>query len=715
MSKRKENDNLIESNSSRKTRRFTSPASSSILKKISPSQLQSKIKIKLIPVPIINSLNDLINIGRKNKLYENFNTIVLWDILPYLEELNNLIGMKNLKESVFYQVIYYLQGMHLRNKEGDYLHTIITGKPGTGKCLGFNTPVVMFDGRIKKVQDIIEGDQLMGDDSTVRNVLSVTKGKEDLYEIQQNKGDNYIVNKSHILSLKISKINSVVKVNNSEYRKFDENNRETVIDISVTDFLKLNKTTQNNLKGFKVPVEFEENQTDIDEYTLGFWLGNSAYERNEINIPEASILYFFYQLFPKDLNSYLEFVEGSKYRYKIMPIKRKSTEKSFLDVLNNLEILERNEKFIPHNYKVNSRNKRLRLLAGIVDSAGVLNNNCYEITEKNEVFVNDIAFLSRSLGFNTSISETEQGGLDKESYNYFRVIISGDKLNDLPLLIDRKKVLYERKQIKDALKTGIVLNYIGEGDYYGFTLDGNSRFLLGDFTVTHNTTVAKILAKIYNNLGIINRSNNTFKIAHREDLVGEYLGSTAVKTKKLLTSCLGGVLFVDELYGLGAGQKDKDSFSKESIDTICAFLSENKNNFCFIGAGYKTEIEKCFFSVNEGLKRRFQWVHEIDDYTYNDLAQIFIQKVKDIRWELDSSSLTLEVLTTKIGLNKEFFKDFGGSIENIVSKIKLVHSKRVLGKDKAFKFKINLEDFENAIKIVKKTSVQQPKVFDYFT
>ena len=115
------------------------------------------------------------------------------------------------------------------------------------------------------------------------------------------------------------------------------------------------------------------------------------------------------------------------------------------------------------------------------------------------------------------------------------------------------------------------------------------------------------------------------------------------------------------------------------------------------------------------MKRRFQWVHEIDDYTYNDLAQIFIQKVKDIRWELDSSSLTLEVLTTKIGLNKEFFKDFGGSIENIVSKIKLVHSKRVLGKDKAFKFKINLEDFENAIKIVKKTSVQQPKVFDYFT
>ncbi len=98
----------------------------------------------------------------------------------------------------------------------------------------------------------------------------------------------------------------------------------------------------------------------------------------------------------------------------------------------------------------------------------------------------------------------------------------------------------------------------------------------------------------------------------------------------------------------------------------------------------------------------------------NDLAEIFIQKVKEIKWDLDSSLLKEEIIS-KINLNKEFFKDFGGSIENILSKIKLVHSKRVLGKDKGFKFKINVDDLENALKIIKKTSVQQPKVFDYFT
>ena len=54
-----------------------------------------------------------------------------------------MIGMKSLKESVFYQVIYYLQNMHIKNKDGDYLHTIITGKPGTGKCMAYDFPLEM--------------------------------------------------------------------------------------------------------------------------------------------------------------------------------------------------------------------------------------------------------------------------------------------------------------------------------------------------------------------------------------------------------------------------------------------------------------------------------------------------------------------------------------------------------------------------------------------
>lgn len=243
-----------------------------------------------------------------------------------------------------------------------------------------------------------------------------------------------------------------------------------------------------------------------------------------------------------------------------------------------------------------------------------------------------------------------------------------------------------------------------DGDYLHSIITGKPG--------TGKTTVAKILAKIYQNIGIL--STGKFKVAHREDLVGEYLGSTANKTKKLLNSCLGGVLFVDEIYALGPGQKDKDSYSKEAIDTICAFLSENKNNFCFIGAGYKDEIEKCFFSVNEGLKRRFQWVHHIEDYQPEDLCKIFKKMVFDMKWEVDSDD---KIITDLIKKEKDSFKDAGGSIENFISKIKLTHSKRVFGQGEDLKFKITTGDMESAVEMMKNNEMAKKKeyVFDYYT
>ena len=111
---------------------------------------------------------------------------------------------------------------------------------------------------------------------------------------------------------------------------------------------------------------------------------------------------------------------------------------------------------------------------------------------------------------------------------------------------------------------------------------------------TGKTTVAQIIAKIYQGMGILSK-NGPFKIAHRDDFIAGYLGQTAIKTMKLLKSCLGGVLFIDEVYALGPGQEDKDSFSKEAIDTLTSFLSEHTNDFCCIAAGYEKDIHKCFF------------------------------------------------------------------------------------------------------------------------
>jgi SpoVK/Ycf46/Vps4 family AAA+-type ATPase len=219
------------------------------------------------------------------------------------------------------------------------------------------------------------------------------------------------------------------------------------------------------------------------------------------------------------------------------------------------------------------------------------------------------------------------------------------------------------------------------------------------------TKVAKILGKIYQNMGILSKNGN-FKIGYRDNLVGEYLGQTAVKTRKFLESCLGGVVFIDEVYSLGPGQKDKDSFSKEAIDTLCSFLSEHKNDFCCIVAGYEDDVKKCFLSVNKGLERRFPWVHKIEVYTNENLSDIFTKMINDFKWKLDKN-VDKKYLIDFFKENNEHFKNTGGDIETFLSKCKLIHSKRVFCLDKEFKFIFTKEDIEQSMKMVKNYKLEK--------
>lgn len=221
------------------------------------------------------------------------------------------------------------------------------------------------------------------------------------------------------------------------------------------------------------------------------------------------------------------------------------------------------------------------------------------------------------------------------------------------------------------------------------------------------TSVSKILGKIYKELGILS-DKGQFKIAYREDFVADYLGQTANKTKKLLKSCIGGVLFIDELYALGPGKDDKDSFSKEAIDTLNVFLSEHKNDFCCIAAGYKEDISSCFFSVNRGLERRFPWVHNIESYTPEELTLIAIKMIDDIGWKIDKNE-TKDLITDIIKNNPDHFKNYGGDIENFITKSKMMHAKRVFTLPKNKKYIFTKDDFNEGIKMVKKYSQNNKK------
>jgi stage V sporulation protein K len=141
---------------------------------------------------------------------------------------------------------------------------------------------------------------------------------------------------------------------------------------------------------------------------------------------------------------------------------------------------------------------------------------------------------------------------------------------------------------------------------------------------TGKTTVARLLAKLFQGMGLLAKGH--LVEVERADLVGEYIGHTAQKTRDLVKKSLGGVLFVDEAYSLARGG-DKD-FGKEAIDTLVKAMEDYKNQFVLILAGYTLEIET-FLLTNPGLPSRFPIQLEFPDYSVDQLVQIAEGMTKD--------------------------------------------------------------------------------------
>jgi len=233
------------------------------------------------------------------------------------------------------------------------------------------------------------------------------------------------------------------------------------------------------------------------------------------------------------------------------------------------------------------------------------------------------------------------------------------------------------------------------------------------------TTLGKILSELYCSLGFLETDN--FKIVSKPDLIAGYLGQTAIKTQKVLKNALGGVLMIDEAYSLGSGGggEDADSYGKECIDTINKFLSENTSNFIMIIAGYKEELDNCFFSLNKGLRRRFPWCYDIGKYSNMDLKKIFIHQVQENKWFFDENlQLNNYELLNVIFEKKELFDQNGGDTLILFDKTKICHSRRVFGKRKKYKKILNLHDIKLGMELFKsfkskKKTVEPP--FGFYT
>jgi hypothetical protein len=288
-------------------------------------------------------------------------------------------------------------------------------------CHAYDTDIMMYSGLNKKVQDIVVGDELMGDDSTPRKVLDLKRGFSTMYKLTTIKGETFTVNDDHILCL----------IKNNE-----------IIEIKVKDYLLISDENKNKKYYlYKNGLNFNEINVPVDPYKIGHVLCDENYDNKDI----------------------------------------------LIEILNlNFDV----NKHIPDIYKFNSKENRLKILAGIIDSIGNYNiDECqYEISIKNENLIDDILYVSRSLGFSCF-------------KNNFNLIIYGNGIEEIPVLLERKKS-HQRIKNKNSSYYSFTIDKVEDNYYYGFEIDKNHRYLMGDFTVTHNSNgKSKILELFVHSLG----------------------------------------------------------------------------------------------------------------------------------------------------------------------------------------------------------------------
>ena len=253
----------------------------------------------------------------------------------------------------------------------------------SGKCLGENTPVLMYDGTIKLVQNIIPGDILMGDDSTPRNVLSTCRGRSTLYKVFQEGGMTYVVNKDHILSLVDSRTSKVV-------------------DISITDYLRLSSDEKQSLMGFKAQPNFAHKPKCpyLDPYVAGILCARGSCG------------------------------------------------------------------MVPHYFRATDIESMTAFVNGVFHVVGkVVTKNHHKLQLTDRKLARHVCFMLTCIGY---ASKMRMIGSEIYELDVFSDKISIANHFNYPIHVDKN----------------------GYGCYYGFEIDGNRRFLLGDCTVTHNTVMA---------------------------------------------------------------------------------------------------------------------------------------------------------------------------------------------------------------------------------
>ena len=397
-----------------------------------------------------------------------------------------------------------------------------------GKCLSLNELCLMHDYSCIRAADVKNGDLLMGPDGLPRKVTGCIRGIDPMYKIIPNKGNPFTCNADHILSLKVT-----------GGAKFGGYQKNDIINISLKDYLTKSKTFKHVTKLYYAPLEFSEKDLPFDPWIVGVWIGDGCFDGNgKITKPDRDV--------QQGIIDWAE-INGYPWRYRTdgkendtICVKKRDNEtgRSACNPFKHISKLciKDDEKYIPVEYLTASREQRLELLAGLIDTDGSSNNRMgYEITTKYKLLADCIIQLCRGLGFrvtcNTTVKTIKALGF---SGTYYRIQISGH-INLIPCRGHKK--VYSVKGRVDPTVTGFTVEYIGEGEYAGFELEGPDKlFLLWDHLVTHNTTLMVNTLRAFPNLRTVVAAPG---VDLCNQLYDDITGDRGIKNREVKLLCSG--------------------------------------------------------------------------------------------------------------------------------------------------------------------------------
>ena len=374
---------------------------------------------------------------------------------------------------------------------------------GYAGCHRRGQDILMFDGSVKQVEDVVVGDLLMGPDSRPRQVQRLVRGRGQMVEVVPTKGDPWVVNTDHVLTVDDLRKRRVGPRHLNGVTYWHE-----LRDVTVRELLENGLTAGRGCRTtlIRAAVEFSNPALPpdaLDPYFLGALLGDgSIIDSVTLYKPDPEMRALAEDQAAKYGLHVADVDQGSSIGYRLSGKRGQfgyntGRQHPIAEALRSLGLwgTQCHTKFVPQIYKTSSRDVRAAVLAGLLDTDGSLVVGGYDYISASRQLTADVAYIARSLGLAAYYGHCEKSDQNGTVGTYWRCSISGD-CSKLPLRIPRK-IASARRQVKSVLRTGFTLNpLLVEEDYFGFTLTGDGRFLLGDFTVTHNcgkTTLVKSL------------------------------------------------------------------------------------------------------------------------------------------------------------------------------------------------------------------------------